>query len=1172
MLSVAGPLEVWVIRGTAGDDQIDIEFANEKCTKVVATLNGKEVGTRLASTIKGFSITCGNGDDNVFIALDDDNAIGATVDGGAGDDTIYSDWGDDSLIGGTGNDWLDGYYGADTLGGGAGADELHGDGGDDSLDGGGGDDTIYAGTGDDTAAGGAGDDDLYGNAGDDEVDGGAGNDDIWGNAGDDTLGGDGGSDDINGGDGSDELDGDAGIDELNGGAGNDTVGGDAGNDDIDGGTGSDDLSGDAGNDDVDGGAGNDDLSGGDGSDSLDGDAGRDSLDGDSGNDSLDGDAGNDSVNGDEGDDSIAGDTGNDTLSGGAGSDSVGGGDGNDELHGGTGDDVLTGGAGMDVIYRWAGDKVIGDKFDQWRNDFRDSPVQSLNDPAWIEQIRQALIDQVVQRYSYYLGQDTSAQTYEIRNENGELVYWNDVPWVNGEPSAARYYSYPCYSYPYYGQPFYRGYLFANDNINSVSTNVALTGSVATDTSSTSTTTTDYSTTNNQVQGVEEGDMVQTDGHYIYLLSGRNIQIIDASTADQTHEISSITLPNGVYGSALYIDGDRMTVVSTHYDSAPDRGEYGDLFGWYSYFGTTETTDVTVYDVADRTSPQMLSQTELDGYCNGSRDINGQIYLVTGNTLISPEPEYQITTQREEVATPGMVTTDTSNDNFVEVPAPSWDDMGCVSPDDPQPMRLISTYVVQVANHLPDGYGVFSATAHRTIESADAYRARLEALPVESFLPQSTTTDAAGQTVASGAVVGIDRLYAQSKPDLQASIFSVVKIDAIGEAAAPQDSLMIMGQSGQVYMTQKSLYIAASTYERVSNIDTSSTWSPWFSQWQVRTDIYKISLDADRLEFVAAGQVPGDLHDQFSMDEYDGRLRIVTTTGQWTGTSASHLFVLEPQGPTLEIVGVLTGMGIGESVYATRFVGDRAYVVTFKQTDPLHVIDLSDPTKPKLAGVLHIPGYSSYLQPVGDHLLLGIGRDATDTGRVTAIQLSLFDVSDSAHPKRVSQLKFDAGSSSAWASYSEALWDHKAFNYFPEQGILALPFGHYVTSSSENGCYYGSWESQLDLVRVDGVAGLSLAASVDVDSSISRTLRIGDNIYSVSDEGVRVAALSDPATVIAQVDRQWTDSTLVLSQLKTRWRNQYYVYYGNWYWNEFIQPIQTTFVFRATLGNELTVAE
>jgi len=185
--------------------------------------------------------------------------------------------------------------------------------------------------------------------------------------------------------------------------------------------------------------------------------------------------------------------------------------------------------------------------------------------------------------------------------------------------------------------------------------------------------------------------------------------------------------------------------------------------------------------------------------------------------------------------------------------------------------------------------------------------------------------------------------------------------------------------------------------------------------------------------VASGEVEGRLLNQFAMSEYNGDLRVATTTDDWGGfgeRSESTVYVLRPNGDELEQISSIGGLGRDEQIFAVRFLGDVGYVVTFRQIDPLYVLDLSDPENPVLDGELKIPGYSAYLHPVGDGLLLGVGQDANEDGRTLGTQLSLFDVSDPTNPERISTLPI--------GGQSEVEWDPKAFLYWQPDGTIVLP--------------------------------------------------------------------------------------------------------------------------------------
>jgi hypothetical protein len=220
-----------------------------------------------------------------------------------------------------------------------------------------------------------------------------------------------------------------------------------------------------------------------------------------------------------------------------------------------------------------------------------------------------------------------------------------------------------------------------------------------------------------------------------------------------------------------------------------------------------------------------------------------------------------------------------------------------------------------------------------------------------------------------------------------------------------------------------------------------------TNWQVpqdgslTTQIHKFDItDPATSRYIGSGAVEGTLLNQFAMDELDGNLRVATTSFG-PEDSESFVTVLTERDGQLVQIGKVGGLGRTEQIYSVRFIGELGYVVTFRQTDPLYVIDLSDPTAPAVRGELKILGYSAYLHPIGDDLLLGVGQDATDEGRVQGTQLAVFDVSDPANPRRTHQLRIDGAN-------SDAEYDHHAFLYWPETGLTVLPIQIYGPVSIE----------------------------------------------------------------------------------------------------------------------------
>lgn len=328
------------------------------------------------------------------------------------------------------------------------------------------------------------------------------------------------------------------------------------------------------------------------------------------------------------------------------------------------------------------------------------------------------------------------------------------------------------------------------------------------------------------------------------------------------------------------------------------------------------------------------------------------------------------------------------------------------------------------------------------------------------------------------------------PDIQGAS-SFLTILAIDLATGKTESKAVVGDwSSTIYKSLESLFV---TYVKW-NWDS---WGPIFAGGNQTTDlvtttIYKIAVDGLSLHISARGDVKGILNDQFSMDEKDGYLRLAVNNGEW-GHRLNAVYVLDSN---LEIVGSIEGIAANETIQSARFVGDTLYLVTFRQIDPLFVIDLSNPFDPKVLGELTMPGFSSYLHPVDDNHVLGIGRENT------SLKISLYDVSDPTNPYEDSKFLTDEG---VWA-YSNAQWDYKAVLFSAEKGILVIPVMIHdystINHSSQDGFFVFD-------VSVD--QGISLRGVVSHDNQYSyngRALYIGDYLYTITESMMKVSALSN----------------------------------------------------------------
>ncbi len=323
---------------------------------------------------------------------------------------------------------------------------------------------------------------------------------------------------------------------------------------------------------------------------------------------------------------------------------------------------------------------------------------------------------------------------------------------------------------------------------------------------------------------------------------------------------------------------------------------------------------------------------------------------------------------------------------------------------------------------------------------EANRRVIEEATLEDWLPGSTLDDAPVDVVDCATV---------QRPSEFAGFgfLSVLTVDLTQPLAVPP-AATVMADGQTVYASAESLYVATSRPQPVGPGDEpgpgGTTVAPWEGE-DYETALHRFDITGSgAASWVASGVVPGHLVDQFSLSEHEDRLRVATTTGApWSSSeqAASRVTVLETDGEALVELGAVEGLGRTEQIYSVRFVGDTGYVVTFRQTDPLFVVDLSDPTDPVLRGELEIPGYSAYLHPIDEGHLLGIGQDADANGRTLGLQASVFDVSDPTNPTRVDQVVFPNMSSGVE-------WDHRAFLYWgpTAQAVLPLTYARSIVLS------------------------------------------------------------------------------------------------------------------------------
>ena len=360
---------------------------------------------------------------------------------------------------------------------------------------------------------------------------------------------------------------------------------------------------------------------------------------------------------------------------------------------------------------------------------------------------------------------------------------------------------------------------------------------------------------------------------------------------------------------------------------------------------------------------------------------------------------------------------------------------------------------------------------------DANRAAVERAPADAWLPAWSVTTSG---VTEQGRVGCDRV---SRPtDYSGSaMLTILTFDLSAASLSSGDPTSIVADGDTVYGTATSLYVAN---DQRWQLDRGSRRAP-----AQRTEIYRFDTTGARAPtFAASGSVPGWLISQYALSEWDGRLRVATTDDR---AASSAVRVLSQRGRDLVQVGVVDGLGQGERIYSVRFVGPRGYVVTFKQTDPLYSLDLSDPAKPRVAGALKITGYSAHLQPVGDSRLVGIGQEASTEGRVQGTQVSLFDVSDPAAPRRLARYHLTG-------AVSEAEWDPHALLWWPATGLLVVPvMDNYDTASA------GALALRVTGNELAQVGRIQRRTA----DPVRRSLVVGDVLWTLSDTGLQASDLS-----------------------------------------------------------------
>lgn len=596
----------------------------------------------------------------------------------------------------------------------------------------------------------------------------------------------------------------------------------------------------------------------------------------------------------------------------------------------------------------------------------------------------------------------------------------------------------------------------------------------------------FSTTNNQEAGVDEPDLTKTDGRVLVSLQRDSDTLHVADVGSNPSLAGSLGLSGQVEATGLFLVGNDAVVL-------------GDAVSSPSSGGTPPSPPQPL------PAPPVSSGGASGAVASGPAQDVVPIGVQTGTTEVVvvdlSDPAHP--TLARSFSLQGAEIDARLVGGTVEVVVSSAPHLPFVAPADASPGAVASA----------------TATNRNLVLTSSA----AEWLPSVKSEPSGKTTVApCSSAMHTVTTSGVDTI-------------GVVPIDPSSDQ--PGSEVTVVGDATTVYASTSSLYVAFTTPSGPVAEPMQSGSSPADD-----TVIDKFDLSNPTApSYVGSGDVPGSLIGQYAMSEYQRDLRVATTVGSATpppgeGTapttlSDNRVTVLADQGGTLTPVGSVTGLGAGEKIYAVRFEGPLAYVVTFKQTDPLYVVDLHDPTSPKTAGQLPLTGYSSFLQPVGDGLLLGVGQNVNSNLHQDGLQVSLFDASDPSNPTLVSKDMLSYAVSPAQTDPHALLW-------WDATGTLLLP----VTEDQPfqpNGspaCIFGAtfmgaivWHvSSGGLQQVGQISqppdqgtisqtppppcATGIPGNVGIPPQIERGVVVGDKLYTVSETGILVSDLASLSQV------------------------------------------------------------
>lgn len=603
----------------------------------------------------------------------------------------------------------------------------------------------------------------------------------------------------------------------------------------------------------------------------------------------------------------------------------------------------------------------------------------------------------------------------------------------------------------------------------------------------------FSGTNVQVEGVDEADLLKTDGEYIYTVSDGTLFIIKAYPGEEAEVVKTVDFENAPQG--LFIEGDRMAVFGHFWNET--------YFKQHDLRPHSGMTYLSIYDISDRSAPQLVKEFKFEGYYFQARLKDGDMYLVAVSGLEArPSPMPIIL----ESGAGGDVLRSVPVSDIAYYPLPY---------DNPQ---LATVHAVDLATFELDSKSVTVEGGHTMYMSHEnIYLASTEHINEWTLRME----------------IMAEVLEPRLSPAEQERIRKI--------RAADEDVLTPSEKEGKVFQVYEEHMRFLEQEERKAveeEIDRELKEALEQYESMEYTIIHKLAIDDGTVMVGPTGKIAGQLSSQFAMDEHDGVLRVATTLNQrwswWLAEqeaarpapdapvardadakmiappmpaqeSLNNVYALDSD---LEVIGSLEGLAEGERIFSTRFMGDRLYMVTFRQVDPFFVIDLSDPRNIRELGELKIPGFSRYLHPYDENTIIGIGREATELGRQQGLKISLFDVSDVSRPREVAK----------WVSeeeqvQSQAEWEHKAFLFDREKELLVIPASSYDWERS-TGQYNGAMVFRItrDDIELRGIVDHGTGSQQWYGPQTERSLYIEELLYTKSRGLLRINRISDLGSV------------------------------------------------------------